>query len=71
VGGDLARIRVAETRVVRHCENVLDADVPVGVLYGVLAEPEVGGLAHGLEPLCLVQGALQLDLALLVVSALR
>ena len=73
VGVEPARIRVLAdtTGVIRHREDILDADVPVGILGGVLSEPEVGGLVHGLEPLRLVQRALQLDLALLVVSALR
>ena len=65
------RTGVAESGVVRQREDVLDTDVPVGVLGGALAEPEEGGLTHGLEPLRLVQGALQFDLALFLVSALR
>src|SRR5436190_8483130 len=72
VGVELARIRAyVGTGVVRHREDVLDADVPVGVLGGALSEPEVGELVHGLEPVRLVQAALQLDLALLVFPALR
>jgi len=72
VGGHLARIRVrAETGVVRHREDILDPDVPVGVLGGTLSEPEVGRLIHRLEPLHVTQSAFQLDLAPLVVSALR
>src|SRR4051794_35372443 len=72
VGVELARIRAyVGIGVVRHREDVLDADVPVGVLGRTLPEPEVGELVHRLEPLRLVQGALQLDLALLVIPALR
>src|SRR4029079_11034185 len=72
VGVELARIRAyVEAGVVRQREDILDTDVPVGVLGGALSEPEVGSLVHGLEPLRLVQCALQLDLALPAVSALR
>ena len=76
-GVQVARIRayahtgIAEVGVVRQREHVLDANVPVGVFGGGLSEPEVGGLVHGLEPLRLVQGALQLELALLLVSGPR
>ena len=72
MGVALARIRDhVETGVVRHREDGLDADVPIRIIGAAISEPEIGGLAHELEPLRLIQGALKLDLALLVISGLR